>query len=293
MLPVVKGTSIEAPPWRELSLQKVLQYYDGPRLVLEKTRGGQLFLAWWSDSDESIERWIYLPLSEQRLYSILSGEIPSREALSSSEDGYLFVVDKDSATDEIVKTVLTHEISSIPPDALPIEGARLNIPLPPELSGIPSRERAHLLNVKLEADPSDRSGRVGAKVVGQFIAKFQLLIEALGQTMHGNASPRGRIPEFIQRDTRLDIVGTYSGSFGIRFESHSEDDFSGESRINYALSSLFDLFDVGYDSVGLTPQIMVLERRVAKHYSSLLDTVKYHNLRVQSPLMHCQSKVQG
>ena len=58
-------------------------YYDGPKLLLRRTSAGQFFLAWWSDADADMERWVYLPVSESRLYQVLSGDIPS------PEDGYL------------------------------------------------------------------------------------------------------------------------------------------------------------------------------------------------------------
>ena len=65
--------------------------------------------------------------------SILSGEMPSLEGLANPEDGYLFVVDFDLATDSIVQTVLT-DVSSLPNDALPLPEARLSLKVPEEVS---------------------------------------------------------------------------------------------------------------------------------------------------------------
>ena len=76
MLPEIEGTVIPNPMWSGFSFDRVLDYYDGPRLLLQRSLAGQLFLAWWSDSDSSTDRWIYLPISEQRLHSVLSGKIP-------------------------------------------------------------------------------------------------------------------------------------------------------------------------------------------------------------------------
>ena len=135
MLPYVKGAKLPAPPWRAFSLDLVLQYYDGPRLLLQRSLAGQLFLAWWSDSDECADRWVYLPVSESRLHATLSGEITDLDALSNPEDGYLFVVDVDSDTDMVIQTVAT-DAAALPKDALPAAGVRLNIPAPEEVSGV-------------------------------------------------------------------------------------------------------------------------------------------------------------
>ena len=132
MLPEIAGTAIPNPMWGGFSFERVLDYYDGPRLLLQRSLAGQLFLAWWSDSDASADRWIYLPLSEQRLASILSGETPALEGLKNPEDGYIFVVDMDVDTDSIDRTVMT-TVAALPDDTLPRPEVRLNIPMPEEV----------------------------------------------------------------------------------------------------------------------------------------------------------------
>ena len=136
MLSEIVGTQLPNAPWGDLTLDVVLDYYDGPRLLLRRTQSGQLFLAWWSDSDESIERWIYLPVSESRLHQILAGEVPSFDALNDPEDGFLYVVDTDMRTESDVRTIMT-DASALPRDAMPLQGARLSIPVPAEVSDTP------------------------------------------------------------------------------------------------------------------------------------------------------------
>ena len=154
MLSEIRGTQIPDTPWGDLTLDIVLDYYDGPRLLLRKSLSGQIFLAWWSDSDESIERWIYLPVSESRLRQILAGEIPSFDALNNPEDGFLYVVDTDMQTEANVQTVIT-AASALPRDAMPLPGARLNIPVPAEVSGtLQTRDRKDLVGGQ---DSSERT----------------------------------------------------------------------------------------------------------------------------------------
>ena len=273
MLPNIQGAPLTNPTWSAFSFDRVLHYYDGPRLLLQQSRAGQLYLAWWSDSDGSIERWVYLPLSEHRLHDILSGTIPSLEGLNSPEDGYLFVVDKDPDTDSIVQTIMT-VATALPADTLPLEGARLNIVVPEEISDIPSRDGTHILNLKLQSKPADVTGRVSTKVASQLTGNLQRLVDALGQAKSGNPTSRGGIPDSILNETRLDPVSIYSGSLGIRLETSQRDNLFGESLARQSLEGLFDLFDVGPDLSELTSKLTEFKSRVAKNYKDFLSTIE-------------------
>ena len=273
MISDVRGVILQHPPWGAFSLDRVLQYYDGPRLLLQRSQSKQLYLAWWSDSDESTERWIYLPVSEHRLQEILSGQIPSLEGLNAPEDGYLFIVDKDLHTDSITRTVMTIA-SALPSDALPRQGARLNIPVPEDVGGLATRERAHVLNVRMEGKASDPTGRISAKSAGQLMGNLQRLVDAVGHAIAGDPTARGEIPDSILNATRLDPISTYVGSFGIRFETNKEDDLFGDSLARESLEELFDLLDVGYQASELTLHLTELKARVAKNYKDFLSTIE-------------------
>lgn len=133
------GIELTSPPWNDLTLDLVLKYYDGPRLLLQRSKSEQLYLAWWSDSEESIERWIYLAVSRSRLGEILSGEIPSLDALDNPENGHIYIIDVNAESDSIIRTVLT-EASAIPDNSKPQPKARLRLPMPAEIEGAPAEE---------------------------------------------------------------------------------------------------------------------------------------------------------
>ena len=273
MLSRVDGTLLPGPPWHTLSLDRVLQYYDGPRLLLQRSQAGQLFLAWWSDGDESVDRWIYLPVSDQRLENILSGQMSSLDGLHNPEDGYIYAIDVDVNTDAAVSTVLT-TADSLPGDALPMPGAKLSIPMPTKLSRVPSRHGAHLIGVRLENIQSDPSGRVGAKAIGQMVGNIQRLVDALGQAVSGNPTSRGNISSSILEQTRLDPVFTYTGSFGLYLEGHQTDNLFGESLVRSSLDCLFSLMEIGDDLPDLVAQFDVLKTRVARTYNDFLSTIE-------------------
>ena len=126
MLPPIAGTPLPRPPWWGFTLDEVLHYYDGPRLVLRRSDVGQLYLAWWNDADGSTDRWLYLPLSETRLWDILVGGLPCRDALDDPEDGYLLAIDAAGDIDDVVQTIVTNA-SALPRDSLPMPGVTLDV----------------------------------------------------------------------------------------------------------------------------------------------------------------------
>ena len=81
-----------------------------------------------------------MPVSETRLREILSGSVSPLDALSNPEDGNLLVVDIDVGIDSVNQTIVT-TAASLPQDSLPLEWSKLNIPIPEENSGVPTKER--------------------------------------------------------------------------------------------------------------------------------------------------------
>ena len=128
----VQGTELAKLPWRFFTIDEELLYYDGPRLILRRRLAGQLYLVWWLDSDEEIDRWVYLPVSKSRLASVRSGEIPARESLENPEDPVVYVVDTDPSGE--IPDVILALPQELPPDSLPKRGVRLGI-LVPEIDG--------------------------------------------------------------------------------------------------------------------------------------------------------------
>ena len=128
MLHKVKGSKVPNLP-AEFPIEHVLDYYDGPRLMLQGCEDGQLYLAWWHDDDGAVERWIYLPVSMERLRAILSGKMTDRYAMDNPEDGYILVVDVDWNNDAATRTVKT-TTAVLPQETLPHPDVRLHIPIP-------------------------------------------------------------------------------------------------------------------------------------------------------------------
>ena len=229
------------------SFERVLSYYDGPRLILLRSMAGQLYLAWWNNTDDNTDRWIYLPLSERRLHELLTGDITCLEGLKSPEDGYVFVVDEDLREDSNDLTMLVTP-DALPEESLPYPEARFDYAPPFEVTETTTRDRGHLLDIRFHSRMTTDRGRVGARTIGKTVSGLQSLLEAIGQEL-GQRAPNmmGRIPDRILEQTRLNPVSAYSGSFGIRLESHEQDGMSGTSLIRSSLNRFYDLIEAVAD----------------------------------------------
>ena len=238
MLTRIEGTVVPNSVLGPFSFERILDYYDGPRLILQKSFTGQLILAWWNDEDDDTQRWLHLPVSERRLLEILTGQITCLDALMYPEDGFIYVLDDNVSDESRTRTTLVPP-SALPEDSLPHPDARFNYDLPEDVSWIEVRERAHVVDLSLDVGNGDFATRVTAKTAGRAIVSFQKLIDAIGQALE-QPSPnlKGKIPDSILEQTRFDPVSTYSGSFGIRLESHVDDHY-GNALVRRSLENLF------------------------------------------------------
>ena len=132
MLTRIEGTVVPNTVLGPFSFERILDYYDGPRLILQKSSTGQLILAWWNDEDSDTQRWLHLPVSKDRLIEILTGQITCLEALLCPEDGFIYVLDDNVKDESRTRTVLA-EPSALPEESLPYPDARFDYDLPEEV----------------------------------------------------------------------------------------------------------------------------------------------------------------
>ena len=98
----------------------VLQYYDGPRLIMEKRSDGTYVLAWWREDDEenlNVSRWLYVPTTEANIRQLLLGEVTSLDFMFTPREQFVFVVDMDFVEDKVVSVVMLEPID-VPKDLL-------------------------------------------------------------------------------------------------------------------------------------------------------------------------------
>ena len=278
MLPTINGLSVPFPCQRPV-FEQVLEYYDGPRLILKRSGAGQLYLAWWNDEEGPVDRWIYLPVSESRLSNILSGNIRVMDAMRDPEEDHLVVVDVDVGQGVIQSVATT--VSSLPPDSLPFDDVRLNVPLPDGVAGGPARERVHRLAVRI-----GRDAQIPLEFVSRITSNIQRLVDSIGYALVFADPPTApsRVPhdDIIKEQTRLNLVSTYAGSLGLLLETDKEDNHEGQSLVRNSLDGMFNLFEGGLFE-GDQASVALVERRVgsmedgrirvASRYRDLLSTI--------------------
>ncbi len=271
MLNAIQGQRLAFLPWDGFQSRQTLLSYDGPRLELLRTYGGQNVLRWWLDADSNTTRRVYLPISEGRLVEVLGGVLPARSALEQPEDGYVYVVDEDNQTGQD-KQIIQTTGDALDRDALPIPEVRLDVTIPTDLLRVPSNPRAHQLITRLM--PSDRNAvYVPTRVAGLYLSAVQRLIDSLGQAVDGHPSMRGPISADLLAKTRLNTVAAYPASLTLYLESDKGDDLFNSSLVRSSLESLFRLLEAGSAEGKLFQELRVLRGRVAKNYDDLLAII--------------------
>ena len=84
----------------------------------------------------------------------------------------------------------------------------------------------------------------------------------------------GPVPDRIREQTRLNLVGTYAGSLGLRFETDMRDDPTGDSIARSSLEWLFRLLEPDQQFMQSDEYQEILSSRVAANYKNLLTAIE-------------------
>lgn len=232
-------------------------------------------MAWWLNGDETTQRWVYLPVSDDRLLEIGKGNLAPRTALETPEDGHIYVVDLSSATNELQQVSQTN-VRFMQEASLPSPDATVTLPnIELVLASLGRTDRLHLLQVSLE-EPSYEAGSIGARSLGRFVSTFQNLLDAVSQSVEGIATSRAPIPTWLLASTELEVIASRRGSFSIVMQA--DPDRSDVELLDRSLSSLLDLFAPASaeGAPGLLLPARAFESRIRRHYSELLALVHAH-----------------
>ena len=108
--------------------EHVLEYYDGPRMILLEEREGTRHLSVWNDESDGWERWLLIETGDDRLEQVLRGDMSLREAILNPEAGFIIVCDLDPLGGRF-PTITTAD--QLPEESLPAPGATMKGELPP------------------------------------------------------------------------------------------------------------------------------------------------------------------
>lgn len=109
----------------KLSINEVLDYYDGPKLFTAKNAVGFTYLAFWADQTDFGDIWLYAPVSNGRLQKLKSGDVSLREAFLHSEDDLVYKIFTPFSGEHSVVEFLPS--STVDSDLLPLPSDRLSV----------------------------------------------------------------------------------------------------------------------------------------------------------------------
>lgn len=260
----------------DLRIDHVFEFYDFPRLFSASNQVGASFLAVCTFDDEESLEWLYLPLSKDRLASVATGRVTLFSAFTQPEAGYLFKAVTDSRGNGSVDYILAEQI---PIEDLPAKHAVLTAggtqqasqyglgQVDPVAAAQASRRDTYNLYLK---PPGMASPELGSRLLGNLLVDIQDLVDAIGQSQHGEPTAKGVIPAEILKQTSLNACQIFEGSFGLQLKGNAAPDLLGNPVLGNALDELMTLLRIGADEDAISNKLHSLKGRVASKYRKLL-----------------------
>ncbi|WP_052750310.1 DUF6575 domain-containing protein [Arsukibacterium sp. MJ3] len=267
----------------KLRIETVYQFYDIPRLFSCSNNSGTKFLALSVFDDYESYKWLYLPVSIDRLATIISKGFMLRRAFLLPEDGFLYKVESNFEGDSSVLRIFPEQIDE---EDLPDEGVYLE-----------SKEGVQLGLGAIDADQAAEGSRretfnlhfypwdtklpeIDAKDLGGILTSFQELANALGQFCKGDVTLKGAIPADVLEATKFRATQIFEGSFGLQLKSKSTSDLFYNSLASDVLFELTNLVESRDNEDNISNKLHQLKGRVASKYRLFLREVS----KLDSPM---------
>jgi hypothetical protein len=136
------GFTIDAFPV-ELTRSRVLEYFEGDRLVEYRSGSKDPYFKIWSNTDRTLTRWFFLRLTDNDVARFLHGDRSLRDLLLGARDGHIYVVDTHGS---VTVRVAFLRVRDIPPQDIPAPDSFYDDTLTPECDTQTESEQAILLN---------------------------------------------------------------------------------------------------------------------------------------------------
>jgi hypothetical protein len=274
---VARGTKMtELPintPLGKLELQRVIEYYDFPRIFTCKNSTGQIYLAISIYDDVEEFHWIFLPISSLRLSAIFAGAMSLRQSVLEPEGGFLFFVKTFANGRTDFSYTLPEQISD---EDLPDVGYLINIQNEPSSRSadidpkmVAQASKRETFNYRIFPDEPTQH-EIASRKLGGILTSTQELLDALGQSSNGQPSVRGPISAEILEKTRVNVAHVFQGSFGVQFRASQFSDLLDQSLISSAISEFSNVITAADSEDLLSNKLHALKGRVASKYRRLL-----------------------
>ena len=166
------GTAAPKPRFEPFAPIEVLDDYDGPRLFTLSDAEGELNLAYWSDADQQICRYVVVPTTPRIVNALKNGNISLHSALNQPRCWLCDVTHQGELT-----ACQRVEFEAIPRDSLPAMGTMLERAFEPEPQRVDMQGRIRELDKdQLSFDLREIDG-------GQHTQRFIFDEELLGEVV--------------------------------------------------------------------------------------------------------------
>lgn len=271
-------------PLGKLELQRVIEYYDFPRIFTCCNSTGQIYLALSTYDDEDEFHWIYLPLSSLRLSAIFGGATRLRHALLEPEGGFLFSVKIFIKGGTNFSYILPEQI---PEDDLPSEDYSIDLTdninthsIIIDPKKVAESSRRETFNYRIFPDEPNQH-EISSRKLGGILTSTQELLDALGQSSSGQPSARGPISADILEKTKINVAHVFEGSFGVQFRATQFSDLLDQSLISSAISEFSNVISAADSEDLLSNKLHSLKGRVTSKYRKLLKELSDINSGIE------------
>lgn len=136
------GHAIDGLPV-ELTWKRVIEYFDGERLVELRSAGQDPYFKIWSDTDGNLTRWLILRLTDSDVAHFLHMDMSLRTVIEKARDGHVYVVDMRGTETHRVAFL---RVSDIAEESLPSSDSFYDDTLTPECRKNTSQDQLILLD---------------------------------------------------------------------------------------------------------------------------------------------------
>lgn len=281
-------------------VKEILDYYDEPLLFSCYDNTGRLFLAIVIDEIEGINKWLFVPTSSERLEKIKRGLIPLKKAFTDSEVDWLFETNGSLFSKQGVhfNFALRSSVSEelLPDDDIylePIEDMSYSEAIEDHffdkiaIQRLADNTQLETLRITLKTPANIPIGMVAAETLGSFLSRVQSLF--LSFITPG----RGRKPEYIKANTRLNVLAGFNeGSFIFDLQQDKTDEilndnFLGEVSLP-AFIKIVEAVDDKEKLIEVTKDINLIS---ISHYDRLLRVLSSGNCGIDLQWASPQRKV--
>jgi hypothetical protein len=199
------GKAVENARFQPFQPAEVLYEFDGPRIFTLNDAEGELNLAYWSDEDQQICRYVVVPTATTILAALRKGSISVFDALNQPR---CWLCDVTHQGD--LSRCQRVEFEAVPRDSLPAIGTMLLPTLEP------------LLTLRAVGDQII-VGQIPGSVIRACVEGVQKAFKVLSEYVLGQTPQAGRPDEFLRRLFDLPTQRLAFASFEISFRMPVEE----------------------------------------------------------------------